>query len=91
MASSSSCLRPASPSRGSKRPLTISLPGCFSAIAPLASAVLNPVVYHSFRYVDWKIPTSTPPSSNTSLTKSASEYFMNFSIGQWVSAGPRPM
>src|SRR6185312_6273800 len=63
----------------------------FSAIAAFFSAVLNPVVYHSFRYVDWRIATSTPASSNTSLVKSSSEYFMNFSSGQCVSSGPRPM
>ena len=91
MASSSSCFRPASPSRGSQRPLAIRRSGYFSTSSAFFSSVLKPSVYHSFRYVDWKMPTSTQPSSKTSLTKSSSEYFWNFSIGQCVSSGPRPM
>ena len=90
MASSSSWRSPASPSRGSQRPLTISRSGYFAASAASLSVVLKPFVYHSFRYVDWKMATSTWPSSKMSRTKSSSEYFWNFSIGQWVSAGPRP-
>ena len=34
--------------------------------------------------------TSTWPSSKTSRSKSSAVYFMNFSIGQCVSGGPRP-
>ena len=91
MASSSSCLQsglalarvPAAvddqPCRGTSRPAW-----------RCARRVLKPSVYHSFRYVDCRIATSTPASSNTSLTKSSSEYFWNFSSGQWVSGGPEP-
>src|SRR3954465_9025176 len=88
--SASSCLSPASPSRGSQRPLTISLPGKRSSSAALWSMSLTPVVYHSFRYVDWNTALSTWPSVNTSFSKSSIEYFWKCSSDQCVSAGPRP-
>jgi hypothetical protein len=69
--------------------LTISRSGYFSTSFAFCSAVLNPLAYHSFRYVDWKMPWSTPASSKTSFSKSSIEYFMNFSMGQCVSGGPR--
>ena len=53
--------------------------------------MLKPRVYHSLRYVGWKIAMSTWPSRKTSFSKSSSEYFWNFSSGQWVSGGPSPM
>ena len=71
--------------------MTINLSGYFSASRALRSAVLKPSEYHSLKYVDWNTPTSTWPSSKTSLTKSSSEYLRNFSIGQCVSSGPRLM
>src|SRR5262249_14095016 len=88
--SASSCLRPASPSRRSQRPLTISLAGKRSSSAALWSMSLNPVVYHSFRYVDWNTALSTCPFVNTSFSKSSTEYFWKCSSVQCVSAGPRP-
>ncbi len=69
--------RPSSPSRGSQRVLGMNLPGCFSPSAALRSVVLNPSLYHSVRYVGWKIATSTWPSSKTSFMRSSSEYFWN--------------
>ena len=66
------------------------LSGKRSISAPFWSASLNPFVYHSFRYVDWKTAASTPPSTKTSFSKSSRVYFWNFSSGQCVSAGPRP-
>jgi len=68
----------------------MNLPGCLAPRAALRSVVLKPSVNHSVRYVGWKIATSTYPTSKTSLIRSSSEYFWNFSIGQWVSAGARP-
>ena len=79
---------PASPSRGSKRALTRNLSGCFFASSPLRSVVLKPSLYHSRRYVDWKIATSTCPSSKTSRISWSSETFWKSSIVWWVSAGP---
>ena len=66
----------------------MNMPGCFSPSAAFRSVVLKPSLYHSFRSVGWKIATSTCPSSKTSFIRSSSEYFWNFSIGQWVSFGP---
>ena len=68
----------------------MNLPGCFSPISALRSVVLKPSLYHSFRYVGWKMATSTCPSSKTSFIRSSSEYFWKCSIVQWVSGGPSP-
>src|SRR4051795_5091491 len=85
----SSCSRPAWPSRGSKRPLRISLSPKRSSSAAFWSMSLNPFVYHSFRYVDCSTALSTP-APNTSFSKSSTEYFWKCSIDQCVSAGPSP-
>ena len=68
----------------------MNLPGCFFPISALRSVVLKPSVYHSFRFVGWKMATSTCPSSKTSFIRSSSEYFWKCSIVQCVSGGPRP-
>jgi len=39
--------------------LAIRRSGYFSTSSEFFSSVLKPSVYHSFRYVDWKMPTST--------------------------------
>jgi len=68
----------------------MNFPGYFSARIALRSVVLKPSLYHSFRYVGWKMATSTWPASKTSVIRSCSEYFWYFSIGHRVFSGPSP-
>ena len=42
-----------------ERPLTINRSGSAPATSAFCSMVLKPFVYHSLRYVDWKMALST--------------------------------